>query len=85
LAGYCPGTAFGAVGEGRYDAIAAIVGGIVGALLYAVVHPIEWLNTIGDFGKITLPDALGVNHWMVIIPVILAFVALLVWFEKKKL
>jgi hypothetical protein len=43
--------------------------------------------TWGDFGKITLPAVLGINHWIVIVIVILvaAFIALFRWFEKKGL
>jgi hypothetical protein len=39
--------------------------------------------TWGDFGKITLPAVLGINHWIVIL--VAAFIALFRWFEKKGL
>ncbi len=68
LTGYCPGTAVGALGEGRLDAAWAILGMLAGAGLYAEAYP--WLKatvlTWGDYGKITLPQVLAVNHWMVI-------------------
>ena len=69
LLGYCPGTSIGAVGEGRLDAIWGVAGMLTGAGLYAEFYP--WINknvlTIGNYGKITLPDLFGVNHWGVII------------------
>lgn len=68
LTGYCPGTAVAALGEGRLDAAWAILGMLTGAGLYAEAYP--WLKatvlTWGDFGRITLPQALGVNHWLVV-------------------
>jgi len=35
--------------------------------------------------KITLPGALGINHWIVIVILVAAFIALFRWFEKKGL
>lgn len=68
LFGYCPGTSVAAVAEGRLDALWGIAGGLVGAALYAEAFP--WMSrtllTMGDYGKITIPQALGVNHWYVI-------------------
>ena len=87
LLGYCPGTSAGALGEGRWDAIWGIAGMLLGAALYAESYPLikQTVLTWGDFGKITIPQLLGINHW----PVIAAFVAggilLLRWFEKKGL
>jgi hypothetical protein len=58
---------------------------ILGAGIYAEVYPImkETVLTWGDFGKVTLPAALGINHWFVIIVLGVAFVGLFKWFEKK--
>lgn len=68
LTGYCPGTAVAALGEGRLDAAWAIIGMLAGAGVYAEAYP--WLKatvlTWGDYGKITLPQLLGVNHWLVV-------------------
>ncbi|NVM25566.1 MAG: hypothetical protein HWN70_06570 [Desulfobacterales bacterium] len=69
--GFCPGTSAGALGEGRRDAAWGILGMLAGAVLCAEAYPSlkETVLTRGDFGKITLPQVLGVNHW-IIIPVI---------------
>lgn len=87
LAGYCPATAMGALGEGRYDSLFALTGMIVGAALYAEAYPLmkATVLTWGDFGKITLPAVLGISHWIVIVVIGAAFVGLFRWFEKKGL
>jgi len=87
IVGYCPATAMGALGEGRYDAAFAILGMILGAGIYAELYPMmkETVLTWGNFGKITLPNILGINHWFVIVILIIAFVGLFRLFEKKGL
>ena len=87
LIGYCPGTSAGALGEGRWDAAWGIAGMLAGAALYAESFPVmkSTVLTWGDFGKITVPQLLGINHWPVIGVFIVAGVLLLRWFEKKGL
>jgi len=58
---------------------------LAGAALCAEAYPglKETVLTRGDFGKITLPQVLGVNHW-IIIPVFgIGGLVLFRWFEKK--
>jgi len=87
LIGYCPGTSAGAVGEGRVDALPGILGMLAGASLFAHTYPYlqstvyQW----GDFGKITLADALGVNHWIIIIALIILYLSILKLLERKGL
>mgnify|MGYP001820030891 FL=1 len=61
LSGYCPGTTWAAVGEGRLDAVFALLGGLVGAGLFAHLH--EWLIPLlydpTNLGQITVTDAVG--------------------------
>lgn len=87
LLGYCPGTSLGALGEGRIDALWGIAGMLVGAGLFAEAYPFiqKTVLTWGDFGKITIPQLLGINHWLVIIPMLLIGIGLFRWFEKKGL
>lgn len=87
LLGYCPGTSAGAIGEGRWDGLWGVLGMLVGAALYAEAYPLmkKTLLTWGDFGQITLPGVLGVNHWFVIFVFVLSGVGLFIFFEKKKL
>ena len=87
LLGYCPGTSLGALGEGRWDALWGILGMLVGAGLYAEAYPYlqKTVLTWGDYGKITIPQVLGVNHWLVIVPFTLATLLFFRWLEKKGL
>lgn len=87
LLGYCPGTQMGALGEGRWDALWGIAGMLVGAALFAEAYPMLKASVLtwGDFGKITIPQALGINHWPVIVVLVILGVLLFFWFEKKGL
>jgi len=87
LLGYCPGTSLGALGEGRWDSVWGIVGMLCGAALYAEAYPSmkTTVLTWGDYGKITLPLVLGINHWLIITLIILGGLALFLWFEQKGL
>jgi uncharacterized membrane protein YedE/YeeE len=87
LLGYCPGTSAGALGEGRWDAVWGILGMLAGAALFAEAYPglKKTVLTWGDFGKITLPQVLGVNHWVIIVLFAIGGLALFWWFEKKGL
>jgi uncharacterized protein len=87
LLGYCPGTSAGALGEGRWDALWGIAGMLAGAAIYAEAFPAmkATVLTWGNLGKITLPQVLGVNHWLVIVPVVAGALFLFRWFEKKGL
>jgi hypothetical protein len=85
--GYCPGTQAGALGEGRWDALWGILGMILGAAVFAEFYPAlkATVYTWGNLGKITLPEVLGVSHWVVIPLFVVACIALFWWFEKKRL
>lgn len=84
--GYCPGTSMGAFGEGRWHAIWGILGMLVGAAIYAEVVPFLETNILswGVFGKITLPQVFGVSLWLVLPGLVVLYLVLLAWFEKKK-
>jgi len=87
ILGYCPGTQLGAVGEGRLDAVWGILGAILGAGLFAELNPFlkKIILTWGDFGKITIPDILNVNHWIIIPIFIFLCLMLFIFFEKKRI
>ena len=61
LCGYCPGTTWAAVGEGRMDAVFTLLGGLVGAAVFSQFH--EWLiprlYDSTNLGRLTLADITG--------------------------
>ncbi len=85
--GFCPGTSVGAVAEGRWHALFAILGMMVGAALYAEAYPRleKTLLAWGNLGKITLPGVLGLSPWAVIPAVAAVFLLCFVFFEKQGL
>jgi uncharacterized membrane protein YedE/YeeE len=87
VAGFCPGTAIGAIGEGRWHAVFAAAGMIAGAALYAELYPLLKTTVLAwnDFGKIGLPETLGVSPWTIIPVFWIICICLFFWFEKKKL
>ncbi|MGD8253785.1 MAG: YeeE/YedE thiosulfate transporter family protein [Syntrophobacterales bacterium] len=87
LLGYCPGTSAGALGEGRWDSLWGILGMLVGAAVFAEVYPALKTSflTWGKLGKITLPQVLGVNHWVIVPIFVVGALLLFRWFEKKGL
>lgn len=57
--GYCPGTTVAAVGEGRRDAAAGLLGMIAGALTFVLAFSAfgDVQQAVVDWGKLTLPEA----------------------------
>ena len=87
IAGFCPGTSVGALAEGRIHAIWAILGMIFGAAAYAEAYPLlsNTVIKLGEYGKITLPQVLGVNQWFIILVFIAVGLVMFAWFEKMDL
>ncbi|MDY6838456.1 MAG: DUF6691 family protein [Thermodesulfobacteriota bacterium] len=87
LLGYCPATAVGALGEGRWDGLWGVLGMLAGAALFAEAYPV-FKGTVlawGAFDKITLPQILRVNHWVIMALFVVGGVSLFGWFEKGRL
>ena len=77
LIGYCPGTGAAALGQGNWDAIAGVVGLMIGSYLFAEAS--GWLGKtllkVGDRGKLMLPEVVGVKlpaFLLVFIPLLVA-------------
>lgn len=60
---------------------------LFGAGIYAEVFPYlkTTVLTWGDYGKITVPQVLGINHWGVIVPVVIIILFFFRWLERKGL
>jgi hypothetical protein len=82
--GYCPGTGVAASGEGSRDAMVGVLGLLTGAGIFVAAYP--WLDPIikglGDYGKVTIPDLLGVSPWVVIVT-LAAVAALVLWLVER--
>ena len=85
IAGYCPGTSIGALGEGRFHALFALLGMVAGAGIYAEIYPFLSRSVLAwkDYGKIGLPNALGVSPWVVIPIFWVVFLDVFALFERK--
>lgn len=85
--GFCPGTSVGALGEGRWHAIFAVLGMILGAALFAECYPVIKGSVLAwkDFGRIGLPETLGLSPWLVIPLFWAGVLGLFAWFERRGL
>lgn len=70
VTGYCPGTALAAAAEGKPDAWAAVLGGLLGALVFAFMFPdLEaYLLSFGQYGPVTIHESFGVRGILIAAP-----------------
>ena len=84
LMGYCPGTAAVALGQGSWDALFGMAGLIAGSWMFAELS--GWtkrtIESWGDFGKVLLPDLLGVPRCVFVVCFATALTALLVVLQE---
>lgn len=86
VAGFCPGTEVGALGEGRWQALFVIAGMLVGAALYAEAYPTLKITVLAwkDYGRLTLPQLLGLSPWLSIAALWGVGIVTFVWCEFKR-
>lgn len=76
IGGYCPGTSVAATATGRLDGLAYVAGLLAGTLAFAEAFPLlQGFYRSGDFGRLTLPDVLGLPYGVVVFGVVLVAVA----------
>ena len=83
--GYCPGTSVAACGEGRRDAMVGVLGMLAGAGAYVALFPVlqPIIKSLGDAGKITLPEVTGTSPWLWVIGLVLAGLVASVVFSRR--
>ena len=59
IGGFCPGTGFSAVAIGKIDALFYLLGGLVGAFLFAELYPY-----ISGFANSSAKGPVKINEWM---------------------
>jgi hypothetical protein len=81
VTGYCPGTALAAAAEGKPDAWATVLGGLLGALVFAFMFPdLEaFLLSIGPYGPVTIHGSFGIQGLLLAAPL----GALCLWLAAK--
>ena len=62
MGGFCPGTGISAVSIGKIDALIFLVGGMVGAFLFAETYPTIQTLAMGSYkGPVKVDEWLGVS------------------------
>ena len=81
VTGYCPGTALAAAAEGKPDAWATVLGGLLGALVFAFMFPdLEtYLLSFGQYGPVTIHGSFGIQGLLLAAPL----GALCLWLAAK--
>lgn len=83
MGGFCPGTGISAVSIGKIDALFYVVGGLIGAFLFAEFYPhLEKLFLSGYKGPVKVPDTLGISDGLFIFIVIVIAVGMF-WLAEK--
>lgn len=81
MAGYCPGTIVAEAGEGRLDAWAGgLAGLLVGAIAFGLLQPVVMpaLAPVGALGRLTFATLMGASPWLVLLVVIQTLVLVLI-------
>ena len=75
VAGYCPGTAIAAIGEGSKDMIVGLVGMLFGAFIFNELSPVlaPYLDAKDFAFQQTLGSVLGVSNFTIIMALILVW------------
>lgn len=85
LLGYGPGTAFVALGEGSYDALVGIVGGVAGALAFQFVAPLfpEFFSfSLGKMSLFTIIGKFNFLYFAIIIILSILFILIARYLQK---
>lgn len=84
ILGYCPGTVAVSLGQGNLDALAGIVGGLCGSLIFAAVYP-DMTSLLGpDLGALSLRSLLPDNtlFWTATIAAAILFMGIALLLQR---
>ncbi|MCG6158022.1 YeeE/YedE thiosulfate transporter family protein [Rubinisphaera margarita] len=83
LLAYCPGTNAAALGEGNLDAITGVAGLLLGSYLFALSSRFSGgsVSKWGSYGKLTLPEVVGMRQGVFIAIAVPVLVGILVALE----
>lgn len=72
IGGFCPGTSLVAMATAKLDGLFFVLGGLFGIYLFGetVGFYEEWWNS-SYFGRLTIPDWLGLSHGVVVLGIVL--------------
>jgi len=86
VSGYCPGTCVVGTAEGKLDAVATLIGALVGAFLFAIAFPRldALLIQNANFGNITLSDLIGVPGFYIAVAMSTALLFLAFFVVKDR-
>ena len=73
IGGFCPGTGFSAMAIGKIDALFYLLGGLVGAFIFAELYPI-----ISGFANSSARGPVKINEWFGISTGLFAFILMVV-------
>ncbi len=77
MGGYCPGTGISALSIGKIDAMIFLLGGLVGALLFAETYPIIQNIAMENYkGAMRIDEWMGVSSGVFTLLLIIAAIAL---------
>ena len=84
LSGACPGTVFAQMGVGYKDAFFTFFGGLIAAYVYLFVgDPLVHCLSKWTLGKSQLSDIVGIHPLLLTIGIIVIFIVLLFFIEKR--
>jgi uncharacterized protein len=87
IGGYCPGTSLVAAVTGRIDGVVFILGVLAGIFAFGEAFPLlKGFYESGDFGKLTLPQALHLPYGLVVFLVVVMAVGGFIgagWVERR--
>ncbi|MFC2137682.1 YeeE/YedE thiosulfate transporter family protein [Bacteroidota bacterium] len=83
MGGFCPGTGFSALAIGKIDALFYLLGGLLGAWIFAEVYP-----SISEFANSGFKGPAKINEWLGISPAIFSMIIIMMaiamfWLAEK--